>query len=221
MVDHPFQHRIHLNRLSQKPAPPLFAKEFYGSPVEYPYLRRYRLPDGRRVEVLGINSVRLRGDSDKAFGYVQWPLYDDLLRNVPHDPEILRIAVLHHHLVAAPREEALDLAAPEASISITLDAGAVIEGLQTHGFSLVLHGHQHVPKATRVARAFSTNGNIDLGPVGSGIVVLRPAVLARKDYRMRCGIILTMCCHSKRADSSRRRGASIRRMRLCLCSEFS
>lgn len=150
----------------------LFAKEFYGTPIQYPLLTRYRLANGRPLELLAINSVRLRAEADKAFGYVQWPLYDDLLRKMPHDPDVLRVAVLHHHLVSAPREEAPDPDAAEASVSITIDAGAVIEGLQTHGFTIVLHGHQHVPKVSRVARAFSTDGKVDLEPVGTGMVVV-------------------------------------------------
>jgi len=150
----------------------IFAKEFYGKQIQYPNLQRYTLPNGRSIELLAINSVRLRNEKEKEFGYVQWTLYDDLLRMAPRDPNALRIAVLHHHLVAAPREQAIDPDFPEAGISTTLDAGAVIEGLQTYGFSIALHGHQHVPKASRVARAFSMDGNVDLGVLGNGLVLL-------------------------------------------------
>lgn len=138
----------------------LFTKEFYGRETTYPELRNFLLPSGRSLEILLINSVRLRHETEKNFGYVQWPLYDDVLRTTPHDPNSFRIAVQHHHLVSALREEALDPDYPEAAVSTTLDAGAVIEGLQTHSFQLVLHGHQHVPGATRISRGAS-NGMVD------------------------------------------------------------
>src|SRR5262249_48072374 len=133
----------------------LFTKEFYGRTMLYPQLRRFTLPSGRALEFLGVNSVRLRHESEKQFGYVQWPLYEDVLRESPRDPDALRIAALHHHLVPALREESIDPGYPDAAVSVTLDAGAVIEGLQTYDFSLVLHGHQHVPAATRITRGCS------------------------------------------------------------------
>jgi hypothetical protein len=149
----------------------LFAQEFFGQRISYPNLRLFRLPNGREIEVLGINSVRLRHERDRNFGYVQGQLYEDALRASIHDPEKIRIAVLHHHLVAAPREESLDPEWPEASISATLDAGAVIDGLQSHGFGLVLNGHQHVPSASRIARGNKRGGVNDLANLG-GLVVL-------------------------------------------------
>jgi len=149
----------------------LFRKEFHQRESVYPELRSFVLPNGRKIEILAINSVRLRRISEKNFGYVQWPLYEDLLRTLPHDPDTLRIAVLHHHLVPALREEGINSDYPEASVSVTLDAGAVIEGLQRHGFELVLHGHQHVPAAARIARGSSINGEMNLADL-HGIVVL-------------------------------------------------
>src|SRR5205085_244256 len=116
-------------------------------------------------------SVRLRHDSEQQFGYVQWPLYDDVLRASPPDPDAFRIAVLHHHLVPALREEIVDPNYSNAAVSVTLDAGAVIEGLQANGFGLVLHGHQHVPAATRITRGCSPYGDIDFKNLNS-IVIL-------------------------------------------------
>jgi DNA repair exonuclease SbcCD nuclease subunit len=151
----------------------LFVKEFYGQARSYPELRYFQLPCGRRMEVLAINSVRLRHESEKQFGYVQWPLYEDVLRTTLYDPETIRIAVLHHHLVPAAREETVNPDYPEASVSTTLDAGAVIDGLQKHGFTLALHGHQHVPAVTRVARVSRPNIEAsNFGDLGKGLVVL-------------------------------------------------
>jgi 3',5'-cyclic AMP phosphodiesterase CpdA len=149
----------------------LFVKEFHGKPHRFPELRCYRLQDGRQLEVLTINSVRLRHEREKQFGYVEWALYDALLRTKPHNPDVIRMAVLHHHLVPAPREEILDVNYPEASVSTTLDAGRVIEGLQEHGFTFALHGHQHVPAVSRVTRALALMGS-GAEVLGKGLLVL-------------------------------------------------
>ncbi|MFO1097228.1 MAG: metallophosphoesterase [Xanthobacteraceae bacterium] len=146
----------------------LFTRAFYGRDRSYPHVRSFILPNGRKLQILAINSVRLRHESEKQFGYVQWQLYDDLLSTIPYDPEVWRIAVLHHHLVTAPREEALDPDYPEAGISTTVDAGAVIEGLQRHGFALALHGHQHVPAVTRVSRVLRSSSRKELTVAAAG-----------------------------------------------------
>jgi 3',5'-cyclic AMP phosphodiesterase CpdA len=169
----PGNHDIALKRFrpqdySHEAAFHLFTKEFYGRVTSYPDLRSFLLPSGRLLEILLINSVRLRRETEKNFGYVQWPLYDDLLRVAQHDPNSFRVAVQHHHLVTALREEALDPDYPEAAVSTTLDAGAVMEGLLTHGFRLLLHGHQHVPAATRISRVnFDEQANIVALAAGS------------------------------------------------------
>ena len=61
----------------------LFAKEFYGREVSYPELRSFTLPTGLKVEVLAINSVRLRHEKEKNCGYVEWRLYDRVLSSIP------------------------------------------------------------------------------------------------------------------------------------------
>ena len=129
-----------------------FLKLFYGRPSEIAELRRFRLPWGAPLELLLINSVRLRKVEEGNFGFVQWGLYDPLLRSNAYDPEVFRMAVMHHHLIPAPREEHQDPNYPAASLSATLDSGAVLDGLQSHHFHLVVHGHQHVPGVSKVAR---------------------------------------------------------------------
>lgn len=163
----------------------LFTKEFFGEVREYPDLRAFRFPDGRILEVLSINSVRLRSQKEKQFGFVEWELYERLLRKHRHEKDVLRIAVLHHHLVAAPRQERLDEEHPEASISTTLDSGAVIEGLQRHGFTMALHGHQHVPAITRIARATRPNGHgSDVCDLADTLVVLAAGSAGAKQERL-------------------------------------
>lgn len=149
----------------------LFTKEFFGREMKCPELSRFALPNGRTVELLAINSVRLRHKDERQFGYVQWRLYDDALRLAERNPNDLRIAVLHHHLVPAPREETLDPDYPQAAISVTLDAGSVVAGLQSHGFKLALHGHQHVPAITRIDRGSAAGGKMTLSEDG-GMMIL-------------------------------------------------
>jgi DNA repair exonuclease SbcCD nuclease subunit len=149
----------------------LFTKEFYGREMKCPEIRRFALANGRTIELLAINSVRLRHKSESQFGYVQWRLYDDLLRLTQRNPDDFRIGVLHHHLVPASREESPDPNYPGAAISVTVDAGAVVEGLQAHGFQLALHGHQHVPGITRIDRGSAVDGNIELNKNGGLVVV--------------------------------------------------
>jgi predicted phosphodiesterase len=115
--------------------------------------------------------VRLRHKAESQFGYVQWRLYDDALRLAERNPDDFRIAVLHHHLVPASREERTDPNYQEAAISVTLDAGAVVEGLQSNGFELALHGHQHVPAIARIDRGSPVDGKIKLSEDG-GMVIL-------------------------------------------------
>lgn len=149
----------------------LFTKAFYGESYPYPGLKRFGLANGRQLEILNINSVRLRHERYKHFGYVQWALYEDILRAADYDPDVIRIATLHHHLVSGPREESVqEDEFVEASVSTTLDAGAVIEGLQSHNFTLALHGHQHVPALTKVARASVPNKADDVHDFGAGLV---------------------------------------------------
>jgi 3',5'-cyclic AMP phosphodiesterase CpdA len=137
-----------------------FLSFFYGRRIaEFMQLFRCRRDDGSVVEFLTINSAKLRDTALRNYGYVRWAPYDDFLRQVGSPAaKGLRIAVLHHHLVPAPRQESLDPAYPEAGMSVTIDTGSVIQGLQANGFQLALHGHQHVPAITKVSRARRQNG---------------------------------------------------------------
>jgi predicted MPP superfamily phosphohydrolase len=139
-----------------------FMQDFYGGKIDFPGVRRFLFPSGRGLDVLCMNSVRLRDKKESNYGYVDWNLYSDLLRLQPTDPTNLRLAVMHHHLVQAPRVVTIDSDYPDGSVSTTLDAANVIEGLQQSGFDLVLHGHQHVPAISRVSRAVSANGSPDV-----------------------------------------------------------
>ncbi len=137
----------------------LMLREFYGTYDPNERFRRFSFPSGHHVEFLLINSVRLRKKEEANYGYVEWSLYERRLKARRKDDGATRIAVLHHHLISIPREELLDKEYPHAGISTTLDSGAVIEGLQAHGFRLALHGHQHVPGVAHISRGVISGGD--------------------------------------------------------------
>lgn len=126
-----------------------FLTKIHGAEYEIPQFCQARL-GGRPIDILLMNSIRLRHKPERDYGYVDWPIYETILRESEVVQEgTLRIAVLHHHLISA-----LPVERPTADrpVSITLDAGDIIAGLQRHGFRLVLHGHQHVPGVARISK---------------------------------------------------------------------
>ncbi len=150
-----------------------FLREFYKDEVVFPRLESFILPGKTRLEILPINSVRLRSESLKNIGYTSWPLYDDLLsKHPPACDRTIRMAVLHHHLIPASNDEQLDPKYAQASLSLTSDAGSVIEGLQKHGFTLVLHGHQHVPRVSRVGRGRVASDSYELKGIDDPLFVI-------------------------------------------------
>lgn len=91
--------------------------------------RRFSSPE---VDFLLINSV-YHGKIE--FGLVDLKKMDAVLNDMDAAPtqDLPRVAVLHHHLVPFSREDT----------STTRNAYQVLTRLTKHGFSLVLHGHQH------------------------------------------------------------------------------
>ncbi|GAH26646.1 unnamed protein product, partial [marine sediment metagenome] len=152
----------------------VFLKEFYNqSNIERMQIYRYKLTNSRVIEILPLNSVRLRDPKDKNFGYVEWPLYDIYLESVLDcKSNAIRIAVLHHHLTPAIKEELINRKYRYAGNSITLDAGAILEGLQKYNFHFVLHGHQHVPCVTNISRAYHNNASSNILHLDRNIYII-------------------------------------------------
>lgn len=92
-----------------------------------------RRVSGREADFLVLNSAH---HGDIAYGLVDLTRMDSVLAEMGSAREQCRprIAVLHHHLIpfSGHRDE-----------STTRNAYAVLTRLIRHGFSLVLHGHQH------------------------------------------------------------------------------
>lgn len=145
-----------------------FLRRLHGNPYGIARVERVSLR-GLLVEVMAMNSVRLRYKPLKEYGYVDWSLYQDMLPAPTLGAPIpFRIAVLHHHLISA---FPVEMPVEDRPISITVDAGEILEGLQRLRFRLVLHGHQHVPRVSKVARALR-NEDGSLGSLEHPIFVI-------------------------------------------------
>lgn len=96
---------------------------------------------GATVTVVGIDS----SEPDVEEGLVGGNAYRRIVQDFER-PADLRIAVIHHHLVAVP--------GTGRDRDVLADAGDVLEILRTVGVDLVLSGHRHVPHVWPVAGLF-------------------------------------------------------------------
>lgn len=161
LTSKPDKRQVIRNAVNWKQEKPFrnFLKQLHGVECEVPRVERICLK-GQLIEILAMNSVRLRYKPWKDYGFVDWSLYRDMLGpSTALEGGPLRIAVLHHHLLSAfPIEMPIE----DRPISITVDAGEVLVGLQRLGFRVVLQGHQHVPRVSRVSRGLrNDNGSLD------------------------------------------------------------
>jgi predicted MPP superfamily phosphohydrolase len=140
---------------------------------------------GPDLLILALNSVRPRARTTMEYGYVGRDLYGPLVEemrqirasiNARSGVDPLTMAVLHHHVLPTALMEDPEEGRP---VSLTLDAGQLIEDLQRAGFHAILHGHQHVPFVGSTSRAFENhNGTWVRGPnvhvIGGGSCSVRP-----------------------------------------------
>lgn len=138
-----------------------FLKSFYNEDKSLSGIDHFVTNDGLEIDILRINSVRLRTKSEMNYGFVGWDDYRRIIEDTIHlNSKSIKIAVLHHHLLPVPNEEQIDPDSEFSSVSVTLDSGKVIEGLQNYNFSIVLHGHQHVPGLNKVARGIKLDSKL-------------------------------------------------------------
>ena len=163
-----------------------FINAFYGTPRKQVELLKFLLPSKRVLEILTINSVKLRTKDTSNYGWVDWRGYEELLTAIPKvAADTLRIAVMHHHLVPSLREEKLpDSEYPYGSVSVTLNAPAIIEGLQRFGFTLVMHGHQHTPAVNRISRGRPCDGKLDLEGLDQALYIIASGSTGAKPERI-------------------------------------
>lgn len=126
-------------------------------------ISRIRLPNNLDLVFVALNSARIRNDKLKEYGYVSRHRYENLLRYLntalladQSTRKALVFAVLHHHVIPVTR---VDVPDGERPVSMTLDAGELIEELSRSNISYVLHGHQHMPFVGSVSR-FDISNNV-------------------------------------------------------------
>ena len=130
-----------------------FLNLVYGSnELELNRLHWFSSPE-KDIIILALNSIRPRAETTMEYGYIGRDLYGPLVDEAGRlNSEIqskqgippISMAVLHDHVLPTPLVEDPD---PQARrpISLTLDAGQLIEDLQRANVGMILHAHQHVP----------------------------------------------------------------------------
>ncbi|MDI6881135.1 MAG: metallophosphoesterase, partial [Desulfitobacteriaceae bacterium] len=130
-------------------------------PKELECLKSYQTPSGWIFSFVGLNSARAYSKDTKDYGYVGEHRYAPWLQEMASNcgsvdvkslvkSKRINFAVMHHHILPA-----LMVCQPQAGrpVSLTLDAGQIVEDFQKFGIGFVLHGHQHVPFVGSTGRA--------------------------------------------------------------------
>jgi len=105
------------------------------------------------ADILLLNSAH---HLDHQFGLVDIPEVDRLLKTLPSEKDSrvgrLRLAVIHHHMIPVLSED----------VSAIRNSYPLLTRLQRHGFSALLHGHQHALLGLNIG-----DSNMLLSGVGS------------------------------------------------------
>lgn len=106
------------------------------------------------VTVVGLNSCIVESEEAPGIGSVgseQLDFVNTEMKNQDIDGrEFIKIAAMHHHLVPVKLVELIEFEEDKEdshklkSFSLTHDSGYILAWLEEHGFSIVLHGHQHL-----------------------------------------------------------------------------
>ena len=95
----------------------------------------------RNVLIVGIDSTTFMKASLSGIGLVGIPQLEQVNKLISkHDDVLHKILVVHHHLLPVSWVEARP---PNQTQSLTFDAPRVLAWAQEHGFTAILHGHQH------------------------------------------------------------------------------
>lgn len=138
--------------------------------------------DGWDLTFFTLNSARLRAEETKEYGYVGLHRYEQMLQFISETltvrPKLsdrrMLAAVVHHHVLPVPLVSVPDQKRP---VSLSLDAGQMLQEFQRLGVMLVLHGHQHVPfvsKTTRLTSAAGQWADEELLVLGGGSAGVQP-----------------------------------------------
>jgi 3',5'-cyclic AMP phosphodiesterase CpdA len=127
--------------------------------------------DQFRIKIGLLDSCKLVPSQFHEYGYLSHGQIKDLMKKMntrPTDPEI-RVVVMHHHISSiVPVEPPRD----KADVSVTLDAGRLIDRALDAGVGLVLHGHQHYPCITRISKSRFVNFQMQHFGADSGMYIL-------------------------------------------------
>ncbi len=147
-----------LSRYSKDFAHELAYREWYdgyfatsGANLKLERLRVFECNDRINLAFLQVNSARLRDTDTKDYGYVGSHRYEPHLKTLGelNLDNLVRFFVMHHHIMPVPGTEHLW---PGRPISVTVDAGEIVERLQHAHVDCVLHGHQHLPLVGSIGR---------------------------------------------------------------------
>ena len=115
--------------------------------------KKLLLSSGHAVEILALNSVRLQQFKDfEGHGYVSTEQLKHAEKAMhwdkpcPHN--VIRIAMMHHHFLPTCFNE--DIEASRSNNAAIFDADEVMRWLVTHDVKILLHGHKHRRKISRL-----------------------------------------------------------------------
>jgi 3',5'-cyclic AMP phosphodiesterase CpdA len=134
-----------------------FIKTALGFPAE-PTLamgRRVLLGNFIPLDIVALNSCRLEQQHFAGYGYVGLDQLEHAIdqmgwRAGPPDGPLVRLLVLHHHVLPVNAVE--EVKTVGLRYSLTLDAGQLLYRALDLGVDLVMHGHQHQPFAASFGR---------------------------------------------------------------------
>jgi hypothetical protein len=103
-----------------------------------------------------LDSCRITPSQFHEYGFVSLGQIKDVMRQLSRDvsgPEI-RMLIMHHHVsTTLPWEPPSET----ADVSITLDAGTLVDRALEAGIALLLHGHQHFPGIAKITKSSFSN----------------------------------------------------------------
>jgi 3',5'-cyclic AMP phosphodiesterase CpdA len=129
-----------------------FMKEFYGAEWDYQGTVHTIDANGFRLKIGLLDSCKINPAGFREYGCVTNAQIKLLKSNFDKDVqgEEVRLVVLHHHVspiipADAPRDD--------TNVSVTLDAGRLIDMMLQANVGIVLHGHQHYPSVSRISKS--------------------------------------------------------------------
>ena len=127
--------------------------------------------DKFRIKLGLLNSCKLVPSQFHEYGYLSLGQIKDLMNKIntaSAQPEI-RILVMHHHISSIiPAEPPKD----KADISVTLDAGRLIDRALEASVDLVIHGHQHYPCISKISKTRFVDRRMQCFTSDAGMFIL-------------------------------------------------